>query len=64
MSDPYADYKVLKFNRPETGILEVILSNPGKLNSLDEDGHRELSEVWRCETCGFVAISNPTMRRC
>lgn len=47
MPTDYSAYKVLKFNRPEPGILEVILSNPGKLNSLDEDGHRELSEVWR-----------------
>jgi len=47
MPTDYSAYKALKFNRPEPGILEVILSNPGKLNSLDEDGHRELSEVWR-----------------
>ena len=47
MPADYSAYKVLKFNRPEPGILEVILSNPGKLNSLDEYGHRELSEVWR-----------------
>ncbi|MDH3742990.1 MAG: enoyl-CoA hydratase-related protein [Hyphomicrobiales bacterium] len=47
MPADYSAYKVLKFNRPEPGILEVILSNPGKLNSLDENGHRELSEVWR-----------------
>ena len=47
MTNDYAAYKALKFNRPETGILEVILSNPGKLNALDEDGHRELSAVWR-----------------
>ena len=44
--DPSA-YKALKFNRPEKGILEVILSNPGKLNALNEDGHRELADVWR-----------------
>jgi enoyl-CoA hydratase len=43
----YSTYKALKFNRPEPGILEVILSNPGKLNALDEDGHGELAEVWR-----------------
>ena len=47
MPADYSNYKVLKFNRPEDGILEVILSNPGRLNSLDEDGHRELAEVWR-----------------
>jgi enoyl-CoA hydratase len=47
MQCDYSAYKALKFNRPEPGILEVILSNPGKLNSLDEDGHRELAAVWR-----------------
>ncbi len=47
MTERYARYKALKFNRPRPRILEVIMSNPGKLNSLDENGHRELSEVWR-----------------
>jgi enoyl-CoA hydratase len=47
MSLDYSHYKALKFNRPKERILEVIISNPGKLNALDEDGHRELSEVWR-----------------
>jgi enoyl-CoA hydratase len=47
MPDDYARYKALKFNRPEARILEVILSRPGRLNALDEDGHRELAEVWR-----------------
>ncbi|NNE24536.1 MAG: enoyl-CoA hydratase/isomerase family protein [Rhizobiales bacterium] len=47
MPADYSAYKALKFNRPEPGILEIILSNPGKLNALDEDGHRELAEVWR-----------------
>ena len=26
---------------------EIILSKPGKLNTLEADGHRELAEVWR-----------------
>ncbi len=47
MAHDYSRYKVLKFNRPEARILEVILSSPGRLNALDEDGHRELAEVWR-----------------
>ncbi len=47
MAYDYSSYKALKFNRPEPRILEVILSNPGKLNALNEDGHRELAEVWR-----------------
>lgn len=47
MSDLYGQYTSLKFNRPEPGILEIILSAPGKLNALDANGHREIAEVWR-----------------
>ena len=47
MTDRYAHYSSLKFNRPADGILEVILSAPKKLNALDAAGHRELAEVWR-----------------
>lgn len=47
MTDRYAHYSSLKFNRPADGVLEVILSAPKKLNALDAGGHRELAEVWR-----------------
>ncbi len=47
MTDRYAHYQALKFARPRPRILEVILSKPGRLNALDETGHRELAEVWR-----------------
>ena len=47
MTDLYARYTALKFARPRPRILEVILSNPGKLNALNETGHRELADVWR-----------------
>ena len=47
MKIDYESYKSLKFNRPAPRILEVIISNPGKLNSLDRNGHRELADVWR-----------------
>ncbi len=47
MTERYAHYKSLKFARPRPRVLEVVMSNPGKLNALDEDGHREISEVWR-----------------
>ncbi|MGI9373370.1 MAG: enoyl-CoA hydratase/isomerase family protein [Hyphomicrobiales bacterium] len=46
MAKDYSDYTSLKFNRPEKGILEVIFSNPGRLNSLDENGHGECARVW------------------
>ena len=47
MKIDYDSYKALKLNRPAPRILEVIISNPGKLNSLDRDGHRELADIWR-----------------
>jgi len=47
MTDRYSHYKALKFARPRPRILEVILCNPGRLNALDGDGHRELAQVWR-----------------
>jgi enoyl-CoA hydratase len=47
MSDRYDAYTVLKFERPAPGVLEVIMSNPGRLNSLTAAGHRELTYVWR-----------------
>jgi enoyl-CoA hydratase len=40
------NYKYLKFVRPKDGLLEVVLTNPGKLNSVTVDGHAELGRVW------------------
>ena len=47
MSDPYARYTRLKFERPSPGVLKIVMSNPGKLNATDAVMHRELAEVWR-----------------
>lgn len=47
MTVDYSHYKALKINRPKPRLLEIILSQPGKLNALDADGHRELAEIWR-----------------
>ncbi len=47
MSDRYAAYQRLKFERPAPGVLRIIMSNPGKLNSADAVMHRELAEIWR-----------------
>lgn len=47
MKIDYDSYRALKINRPAPRILEVVISNPGKLNALDRDGHRELGEIWR-----------------
>ena len=47
MSDPYACFESLKFERPAERVLRIRLDNPGKLNAVDARMHRELAEVWR-----------------
>jgi enoyl-CoA hydratase len=43
----YADYKMLHLNRPEPGILEIVMGQEGKLSVADAQTHRELTEIWR-----------------
>jgi enoyl-CoA hydratase len=45
MTDPYAAFPSLTFERPAPGVLHVILDAPG-LNAVDPDMHRELADVW------------------
>jgi enoyl-CoA hydratase len=47
MSDRYARYSGLILDRPHDRILRIVLTNPGRLNALDERMHRELTEIWR-----------------
>ena len=42
----YEAFPSLRFERPDDGILRVILSAPEKRNAVDEQGHRELTYVW------------------
>ncbi len=43
----YSDLKSLKTERGADGVLEIVFSQPGRLNAIDETGHRELGEIWR-----------------
>ena len=43
----HADFGSLLFSEPEPGILEIVLSNPARLNAADERMHRDLAHVWR-----------------
>ncbi|RIH86254.1 putative enoyl-CoA hydratase echA12 [Meiothermus luteus] len=45
--DWQANYHRLRFAQPSEGVLEVVLSNPGRLNAADRAMHRELAYVWR-----------------
>jgi enoyl-CoA hydratase len=48
MSDRYAAYKRLRFDRPAEGVLRVTMINPdNRMNAADERKHSEVSEVWR-----------------
>lgn len=45
MSDPYTAFPSLTFERPDEGVLRIVLDGPG-LNSVDQAMHRELADVW------------------
>ena len=45
MSDPYQQFKRLKFERNQPGVLEIIFDGPN-LNAVDEETHSEIPAVW------------------
>jgi enoyl-CoA hydratase len=45
MADRYDDFPNLTFERPDDGVLRVVLDGPG-LNAVDHEVHRELADVW------------------
>jgi enoyl-CoA hydratase len=47
MSDRYAAYQRLLFDRPHPRVLRVTMSNPGRLNAADRVMHDELGRIWR-----------------
>ena len=42
-----AEFPSLKFSSEEPGILELVMSNQGRLNAATEGMHRDLAQVWR-----------------
>ncbi|HEV2364068.1 MAG TPA: enoyl-CoA hydratase/isomerase family protein [Caulobacteraceae bacterium] len=46
MSDPYARYRRLAFDRPSDGVLRITLNNPERLNAADAAMHAELADIW------------------
>jgi len=46
MSDRYAKYTRLKFDRPHPKVLRITLDN-GRMNTADAAMHAELGEIWR-----------------
>jgi enoyl-CoA hydratase len=47
MSDRYALYQRLLFDRPHPRVLRVTMSNPSRLNAADRVMHDELGRIWR-----------------
>lgn len=47
MSDRYARYTRLKFDRPHPRVMRVIFNSPLKMGAMDGTMHREVSEVWK-----------------
>ena len=46
MTDPYARYTRLKFDRPHPKVLRITMEN-GRMNTTDAALHGELAEIWR-----------------
>ena len=44
--DRYQAFPGLRLDRPEPGILRLILDTPGKLNAVDAVKHQNLADVW------------------
>ncbi|PID96838.1 MAG: enoyl-CoA hydratase [Actinomycetales bacterium] len=43
----YAErFQALSFASPEPGILDLVMSKPGRLNAADRNMHRQLADVW------------------
>lgn len=40
-------YDVFAFDSPAERVLRMAIDNPGSLNSLDANGHRQMTEIWR-----------------
>ena len=47
MTDRYARYQQLKFDRPHPRVLRITIASPLKMNAMTAVLHREVSEIWR-----------------
>jgi enoyl-CoA hydratase len=47
MTDRYARYEQLKFDRPHPRVLRITIASPLKLNAMTATLHRECSEIWK-----------------
>jgi len=47
MTERYASFSHLKFDRPAERVLRITLDRPERMNSLDWEAHGELTRVWQ-----------------
>jgi enoyl-CoA hydratase len=47
MTDRYAKYQRLQFDRPHPHVLRITIAGPSKLNLMDPELHAELGDIWR-----------------
>lgn len=47
MDEKYERFSRLLIDRPHARVLRVIMNRPDKLNAVDAEMHRELTEIWR-----------------
>jgi enoyl-CoA hydratase len=47
MTDRYAGFTYLKFDRPAERVLRITLDRPESMNSLNWEAHGELTKVWK-----------------
>jgi len=47
MTDRYARYERLAFDRPSPRVLRITMRSPLKMGAMDAQMHREVSEIWR-----------------
>lgn len=47
MSDRYGHYTAFDFDWPAAGVLRLTFNRPERLNTLDRQGHIEITEIWR-----------------
>ncbi len=47
MTDRYAAFETLTFDRPHPRVLRVTMNRPERLNAANATMHRELAEIWR-----------------
>jgi enoyl-CoA hydratase len=47
MTDRYAKYTQFEFDRPAERVLRITLNKPETYNSLDAEGHKQFTYIWR-----------------